>query len=167
MTHYWALTGLQLAVNAVIYILRRRESKVGFKKVKKQYRLVFADPDLEGFVCLCKSLSVDEFTSVAELADAIQASNGKDTAKVREMFDILSDAIIEWNLEEDDSEDIMPHDIDHLRTLEFDFVMKIYLAWMAAMADVPNPLPNGSSDGEISPEHLTTLLASSSPSQQN
>jgi hypothetical protein len=139
---------------------------MGFRKERKQYRLVFKDPELEGFMCLCKSLTVDEFMEVTSLASSFRDPKDNDTRKITKTFDILGDAIIEWNLEDDDGNPIAP-DSKSLRQLEFDFVMEIMMAWMMAQSGVPSPLLTGSRNGEISQEDITEQLANLSRSHQS
>jgi hypothetical protein len=140
-----------------------REVYMGYQRKPKQYRLKFEDPDMEGFVCLAKSVSVDEFVMLTQLAGDMTGGRNSDLGQV---FDLLAASIVEWNLEDEAGEPLKPT-AEVIRAQDIDFTMAILMGWMDAIASVPSPLPGGSPNGGIPPEELRLGLASLSQSLPN
>ncbi len=79
-----------------------KKAKAGYRRKPKQYRLRFEDPDMEGFECLAKSVTVDEFVTLSIMATGLATGA---TGDIGSVFDLLASSIVEWNLLEDDDTD--------------------------------------------------------------
>lgn len=119
----------------------------GFKVPKSIFKLVFEDEQFEGLEVRVRSLSLSEFFRLQQL----QGDAGGDIEAARGIIERLADAIVTWNLEDEDGEAVKPT-ADNLQELEIGFVMAIISAWMEAIATVPNRSPGGSNAGETSQE---------------
>jgi hypothetical protein len=172
-----------------------KEIHMGYKRKPRQYRLKFADEDMEGFECLCKSVTVDQFVGMSQQAAGIAVG---EVSGVESMFELLTDSIISWNLEEDDDTPVpvawaicresrkpgepgkpcpdhkpedpgdpgKPCDYTGLCAQDIEFTMAILMGWMNAIASVPPPLQGGLSNGGI-PQEVSAQLASLSQSLPN
>ena len=110
---------------------------MGYRRQRKVYKLVFADPDMDGLVVRVRSVSVGTFFALAK-ADQQDAIEG--------LLDVFADALVDWNLEDDEGEPV-PASLDGVRSQDVDFLMPIMRAWVDAIRQVPGPLGNGSSGG--------------------
>lgn len=119
---------------------------MGFERKKKQFKLKFPDPDMEGLVVLASSPSMDTFVAISNMAGQ-QAT----TAELNQMLEMFCDSLVEWNLEEKGVP--VPATIEGLRTQDPEFCLDIIDAWMDAVQGVPDaPLGTPSQDGEQFPE---------------
>lgn len=127
------------------------------KRPGRIYRLVFPDTDpvLPEVVIRLKSLSIAQFLNVQQLATAADRRGREDagpeqlknvTAAVEALADILTERIVDWNLEEDDD---TPVPVTRDEVLDFDpeAFMRVVEEWLDAVAGVSDPLPSTSSDG--------------------
>jgi len=129
----------------------------GYKRERKVYRLTFEDPDLAGFEITVRGLSSAGFlrlTKAAAAAQGIDPANMKDVAgavvPVGDMFTMLAENTLEWNLEDDDGP--VPVTVAAVLDQDFEFVMRIVDAWMTAVGGVAPPLPASSNGGGRFPE---------------
>jgi hypothetical protein len=124
---------------------------MGFEPEATHYRLRFTDPGLSGLEVTAESLSVDEFLRVSGLAAQAQqagAAEGADAAG--DLLDSFAANLVEWNVTRKGKP--VPADRAGVGTQKFDFILKIVMAWMEAIASVDTPLPAGSNSGVTSPE---------------
>ncbi|SRR5258706_5587074 len=134
---------------------------MGFKREAKLYRLKFEDPELNGFQCLMRSLSIREFRDLATLGDTLQ-SRGDGTEKAfTALFGLVASKLQEWNLEDEDGQPV-PSTLEGIEGQELDFVMQVVTAWMTAIAGVAPPLPESLNSGETSPAVQLHLAEASS-----
>ncbi len=136
---------------------------MGYRRELKRYVLKFEDEEFSGFECVCGSLSVDEFLELNALAGEMMSSN-PDVEEVGRLFNLLSEKIVRWNLEDDEGKPIA-HGPEDLRAQDIDFIVAILMAWLDGMSVVPGPLPNDSSSGGTSLDAMTTELANMSRSR--
>jgi hypothetical protein len=142
--------------------LAREVWMAGYRRQPKQYRLRFEDPDMEGFVCLAKSVTVDEFIELSAMAAGMATGQTSDLTPI---FELLSRSIVEWNLEDDEGEPLKPT-TEVIRAQDIDFTMSILMGWMGAIASVSPPLSGSSPNGGI-PSEVSAQLASLSQSLPN
>ncbi len=126
---------------------------MGYRREAKAYKLKFADDDMAGFEITVRGLSSAGFlrlTRAAAAAQDIDVTNVKDvgaaTGPVGDMFVMLAENTIGWNLEDDDGIPV-PVTVDAVLDQDYEFVMRIVDAWMTAIAGVPRPLPGTSNGG--------------------
>lgn len=137
---------------------------MGYRRQAKRYWLVFTDPEMEGLKVLMKSVSIAQFMEITGLDDNTILGEGVTLAQGAPVAGRLAraaaDAIVEWNLEDDDGNPVKPG-FDALMALDMGFVQAIVKAWFEAISGVAAPLPEGSSDGGPSPEGSLHLASAS------
>jgi hypothetical protein len=123
----------------------------GFEPEATHYKLRFADAAMEGLEVTAESLSVDGFLSVSALASAAQDTTGAAAAKsAGDLLDVFAQNLVAWNVTRKGHP--VPATRAGVGTQKFDFILKIVMAWMEAIASVDSPLPGGSPSGATSPE---------------
>lgn len=123
---------------------------MGFKPPKKLYKLTFADQDMQGLVVTMRSVSVGSLLRLQELAEQ-GSDQAQATGTFREMMDMFSSALVEWNLA-DDQDEILPATLESALTLDTDFLMTVISSWTQAISGVSAPLDAGSTSGAPYPE---------------
>jgi hypothetical protein len=119
---------------------------VGFVRQKKIFKLVFADPEMEGLEVRIRSMSIEQALDVAELATV--AANQRD--RIYQLTDALAAGIVSWNLEELDDQEVpqpVPATAAGLRSQDLDLLLAIVRAWINAVLAVSPPLAKPSPDG--------------------
>lgn len=151
----------------------QRPATHGFKRKKKLYRLKFVDSDLDGLEVLMRSVSTGRMLEIQEMASASKAAvaskgdgdDPMDMSAVKSMVGMIADAMVSWNLEDDDDTPV-PATTEGLLDQDIDFLMQIVTAWTEAIAGVAAPLERSSTGGvnalEVSlpMETLSSSLAS-------
>ena len=126
--------------------------------VRPTLKLVFDEEhhgDLAGLEVRMRRASIDQVMQVSKL----MALRGKDDAdlsaadldRIGELFALVGDRMIGWNLEDDDGAPI-PATVEALRDQDPALVYAVISAWMEAVAGVSAPLAKPSSDGDPSLE---------------
>ena len=122
---------------------------MGYEANHKVFKLTFADEELDGLEVTIRSTSMGNILRMAELDEMNPTALTKeDIVKLREVFGILSKAMLSWNLEEEGVP--IPTTVDGLLDQDPEFVMSIIKAWTRAMTAVQAPLATPSQDGEPS-----------------
>jgi hypothetical protein len=128
---------------------------MGYTVVRTVYKLAFEDHP--GMVVRAKGASVEGFTETIGLSSAVQdmdtenlkAGDAEKTVKaISDLFRRFADVLLDWNLEEEDGSAI-PATVAGLQSLEFPFALEIIMAWVNTVSDVPAPLANSSTPGEM------------------
>src|SRR5690349_1218841 len=115
---------------------------MGYKHSPKVYRLAF--DDYEGLEVRARSVSLDEFLSLVEIA-------GKtDPDDLERMFRGFADALVSWNLEDEDGTPV-PATYEGIKGQDLDLILDIIGGWQDAIGSVPAPLAKPSDDGRRSP----------------
>lgn len=140
---------------------------MGFRPRPKVYRLTFEDPELAGLVVRATSVPIGAFLHLQTL---IEISGGKDDvadpgvsgglAAMGELAGEFVEALIEWNMEDDEGNPV-PCTRDGVLSIDLDLFLEIVMQWMTAVAGVPDPLDAGSTSGGMSPEELIPMEVSS------
>lgn len=141
--------------------------RMGYKRKRKIYKLVFEDPDMEGLVVRARSTSVQQFLDIQAFADAAKETDGDTVAAMKRLFATFATVIIDWNLEEEDGTPIEAT-AGALLAEDFDFAMAMVSAWLEAVAGVSAPVGKGSTpgspvpllEGSLQMETLSTSLTS-------
>jgi hypothetical protein len=121
---------------------------MGYKKKTKTFELSFkGDKEYDGLELVMKGLSIGKYLKIAELADA---ANGDKTADLRPMLSAFADALISWNMEDEDGP--VPADLDGIESLEIEFVMTLVSKWLTSVAGVSAPLAESSDSGATAQE---------------
>ncbi len=140
---------------------------MGFKPVRKRYRLTFTDAAFEGFEVIMRSLSTGEFLEVTRQMVGLRALDSVPTAgdidKAGSVVSIMGRSLVSWNLEDDDDRPV-PCSEQAISDLDLVMMLAILEAWTTAMASVPRPLPGTSNGGGRFPE-LSIPMETLSPNR--
>jgi hypothetical protein len=119
---------------------------VGYRRPSKTYRLTFEDePELE---VLARSVPIGELLNVMELADKMTGAPKKDD--VESLFTMFAGRMISWNLEEENGTPV-PANAAGVLGQDFDFALKLILAWVQAVSSVAAPLVTTSTGTTANP----------------
>lgn len=125
---------------------------MGYVRQRKLYRLRFDDEEMAGLVVRAKSVPLGAFLEMVKLMDLDTSSvTPEDAEHLDELFSRFAGALVDWNLEEPEGVPV-PATFEGLKSQDIDFTMQILRAWIAALSQVPDFLPPGSSNGERSLE---------------
>jgi hypothetical protein len=125
---------------------------VGYKPKRKTYKLVFDDEDMAGLEVRARSMDLGGFLRITEMGDLMgRQITPDDMARVRELFTLFADALLEWNITDDDG-GAVPASFAGMCKQEPEFVISVIKAWSEAVGGVRPPLPQPSSGGEQSLE---------------
>jgi hypothetical protein len=109
---------------------------MGFKPPKKLYKLSFDDPEYAGLEIYARSLSIEKFLAVSRLSDELKNKDDKEAESiVNDLFTSFVKSVDHWNIE-DDNDKPVPLSLKGLKSLDYDFVVSVIRAWLAAMANV-------------------------------
>lgn len=153
--------------------MSRREP--GYRPEPKLYRVTFDDHP--GLVVRARTVSVDKFMAISELAD----KDGRDADDLTMLFTEFARVLTSWNLDYNTDGPVIdqetgqrawyvgepvPTTLEGVLSQDFDFMLQIVLGWMEAVAGVPAPLDQPSSGG---PPSLVESLPMEpwSPNQAN
>lgn len=142
----------------------------GYRPPRTRFLLNFdGDPDMDGLQVRVRSLSVDGFTGLGDIA-RLSEVNGRnftpeDMQLVNNLFAQFADALSEWNLEDDDGNPIPPT-LEQVRKQDVVWMLRVALVWIEAIVGVPAPLEPASSGGQQSLEASIPMepLSESPPS---
>jgi len=119
---------------------------MGFKVQRKTYRLVFKDPEYEGLEVTARSLSTGELWEfIAAEKASVAGGEGAREAR-RQMLQMLADALVSWNAEDEAGEPI-PATVEGMLSQDPGFNARVMDAWTDALVGISAPLPPTSSDG--------------------
>jgi hypothetical protein len=123
-----------------------REQRRGFRRQRKRYRLRFEGTSLDGLVVVMESVQIATMLQIAEMASLADELTPEGLQSLGVMFELLAEALIEWNLEEEDGTPV-PATIDGVKSLDLGDAMLLIKEWMGAIGGVDRPLDQGSTGG--------------------
>jgi len=155
-----------------------RAARRAYVRQRKVYKLVFEDLELAGLEVRAKGVPLGTFMELIDLASVFddmdeESMSPEEAGKIRQLFASFGDVLVSWNVEEPvldaDGEETgettpVPATIEGLYSQDIGFVFQIIQAWMGAIASVPAPLGQRSTDGAQSLE-ASMPMDVSSPSQ--
>lgn len=101
---------------------------MGYKRQRKTLSLKFEDePGLE---ILARSVSVRRFLRVLAQVDDMQSAPTQES--IEEVFSVFAEHVISWTLVDDDDEPV-PVGVDALLDDDFDWSVKLVMAWVGAI----------------------------------
>ena len=127
----------------------------GYVRKRRQFVLVFEDPEMEGLEIRAASTSTGNLLDLMDLADMDRAQLREQKDRLTELFGKFIDCVREWNLEHEgpDGEPVpTPRTVEGLLQHDPDFVLDITMAWMDGVVGTPGPLDKTSADGRPSAE---------------
>lgn len=127
---------------------------------RRQFTLVFADPEFDGLEVVARSASLANYLIVAQLQDdidAVEAPTEDSYAKVPQLAAKLAEHLVSWNLEEcamggahgcsdECPMQPVPCDADGLLAQDLALFNALAVAWMEAAAGVTGPKEQSSND---------------------
>lgn len=135
---------------------------MGYKSTRKQYKLKFIDPEMEGLEVITHGTDFNAFMDMASLAEGGAVDASKFTpSDIERMYTNFAKSLISWNLEDEDSNPI-PCTKAGLYSQDIDFVVAVMRAWSEAVATVSTPLQKPSSSGAPALEGSLPMETSSS-----
>lgn len=138
---------------------------MGYNKVPTIYDLVFEDEELQGLVIRMKAVKIGK---VRKLLRLLNSEQGHSDEQMDEMFKLMAEALVSWNLEECDNDGNpllddygrpipIPATLEGIEDQEFPFILQILSTWMDGMTGVSDELGKDSGSGVISPVPLPTM----------
>jgi len=126
-----------------------------YKRKRKVYNLDFAGTEYDGLVVKVRGLTTGEYLDfISSATAAVDEEGGETEGTLR----LLATHLVEWNLEDEDSEEMVPATLEGIKTNDFRMNMAIINAWTDAMVSVPEAVGKKSGSGE-------PVLVESIPSQ--
>lgn len=125
-----------------------------FKRKRKVYSLDFAGTEYDGLVVKVRGLTTGEYLDFISSTVAADGESGETEGTLL----LLAAHLVEWNLEDEDSEEMVPATLEGIKTNDFRMNMAIINAWTDAMVSVPEAVGKKSGSGE-------PVLVESIPSQ--
>lgn len=123
---------------------------MGYKKVPVIHTLNEIEGE-DGLVVRVKSVSFGKVRKLMRLTGA----DDEDESSVEEIAKMFLDALVSWNLEDDEGP--VPTTAEAVEEQDFDFIMKIVNAWLGRMTGPDEELGKGSSGGEKFPGRPLTM----------
>lgn len=129
---------------------------MGYKRKSKVYVLAFEDEEYEGLEVRVKSVPVGKFLELNSLAMGV-SKNGETDAEAAietnaELLKAFANALVSWNVEDEDSGEPIPSTLEGVNSCDFDFAMRLIEAWLEALAGVSRPLAQEFNSGSTALE---------------
>lgn len=126
---------------------------MGYKR-KKTFKLTWADGEFEGLEVRVRSMSVERFLELGPLLEALDMDGlgTKEMGELRELFREFSTVLVDWNLEDEDTDEPVPCTAEAFLGQDIRFVNEVISRWAEHIAGVSGPLERPSPSGEPSPE---------------
>lgn len=115
---------------------------MGFELEETLYRLKFEDPKYAGLEVLMREPTIGSLVDLA----ALDTEDDVDPNVLAKFFKLLSDSLVEWNLEKKGVP--VPTDIDSIKSQPTSFVMDILKAWQINTVGISAPLDDDSMNGK-------------------
>lgn len=114
---------------------------MGFKVKHPILRLTFDKPELEGLEVRARSIGLGAYLSLARMAELSdkETLDAEDMAQLGGPFKILAQALVSWNLEEEDGTPI-PATFEGIMSQDMGIMFDVLSGWMDAIASVSIPL---------------------------
>jgi hypothetical protein len=122
------------------------ENHMSFKRKRKVYNLDFEGTEYEGLQVKVRGLTTGEYLEIVSLS-APSTEGDEETEKMLRLF---SSHLVSWNLEDEETGEIVPTTYEGVITNDFVMNMFIVNAWTAALASVPEKTEKKSSTGDDS-----------------
>lgn len=132
---------------------------MAYTRKQKTIRMEFdGDHEWAGLVVRTRALSTGVFTEITQFAgmlgDGKAKIASKDMGKISRLFGIFAEALLEWNLQEEDENGKIrdvPATVAGVQSQDIDFIIALIVAWVEQISGLGAGLGKGSSSGGISP----------------
>ena len=129
---------------------------MGYRKIPTIY--TFDDlPEEEGLVVRMKAIRIGRLRALMRAVSTAKGDTEGDDS-VEEMFELLEEGLISWNLEDGNGAPI-PADMSGIDQQELPFVLKILEVWLSQMTGPDPELGKGSPSGATFPGRPLTMEA--------
>jgi hypothetical protein len=117
-----------------------------YKRQETIYKLVFADPEMDGLEVRVRDVSIGKLRQLVTLRE--DASDDEQTEELDKLFNEFAKSLVDWNLD-DENDDPVPATLEGILAQPGKFVMQIIGAWIETVSGVPKdgPLPVRSTGG--------------------
>jgi hypothetical protein len=126
---------------------------MGYRRVPTIHTLDNIEGE-EGLIVRLKSIKIGKLRRLMTLT----ASDDTANQGLEQIFDLLQDAMVSWNLEDEEGQPV-PATAEGLEDQEAELILRIVEAWMEVMTGVSTDLGKGSSSGESFPGRPLTMEA--------
>lgn len=127
---------------------------MGYKRTPTIFTLTNVDGN-EGLIIRMKSLKIGK---LRRLIAIIESDNEDLTKFLDEVFELLTDGLVSWNLEEEDGEPV-PADREGVESLEMQLILGLLGDWIDKMTGAGADLGKDSKSGELFPGEPVTMEA--------
>lgn len=128
---------------------------MGYRKIPTIYTLDKL-PEEDGLIVRMKAVRIGRLRQLMKTVSA--AEQGDDDTTLDEMFALLQEGLISWNLEDENGVPV-PADMSGIDQQELPFVLKILSAWLENMTGPDEELGKGSPSGARFPGRPLTMEA--------
>jgi hypothetical protein len=117
---------------------------MSFKRKRKVYDLDFAETEYDGLRVKVRGLTTGEFLDLMSLS----GSEDEGSKETEELLKLFASHLVSWNLEDDDSDELVPTTYEGIRSNDYGMNMAIINAWTSALANIPEKTEKKSDSGE-------------------
>jgi hypothetical protein len=155
-------------------VSRRRAAEKGYKPGRKVLVLDFTGTEHEGLEVRCRAMRFGQMMDLARgdlltMANEVRAAgtvSPDQLAQMDDLFGLFAEALISWNLLDDETGDPVPTTLDGLWSQDVGLALLVFQMWVMSMSQVTAPLDVPSSSG--APSQVGSLpMAPKSPSPPN
>lgn len=100
---------------------------MGYRPPEQQYRILFADEDMQGFELIVHSASTRKVLELAEMKLSLATPDD-----LKSTYEYFASRIVSWNLEDADGNKLMPT-CKTLMSQEPAWVAKVISGWLRAV----------------------------------
>jgi hypothetical protein len=122
-----------------------RGETMAFKRKRKVYNLDFEGTEYEGLQVKVRGLTTGEYLELVSLS-APGTEGDKETEGMLRMF---AEHLVSWNLEDDETDELVPTTYEGVKSNDFVMNMSIINAWTSAIASVPEKTEKKSNVGDL------------------
>ncbi len=128
---------------------------MAFKRKRKVYKLDFSGTEYDGLEVRVRGLTTGEYLEIVSLS----APSGEGDKETEGMLRMFANHLISWNLEDEESGELVPTTYEGVKSN--DFVMNMYIinAWTDAIASIPEKTEKKSNSGQPVPEASIPMTA--------
>jgi hypothetical protein len=117
---------------------------MAYKRQRKVYHLDFAGTEYDGLVVKVRGLTTGEYLDLVSLS----APGDEGNKETEGMLRLFASHLVDWNLEDEDSGEIVPKTYEGIKGNDFTMNMAIINAWTDALVSVPEDTEKKSGSGD-------------------
>lgn len=117
---------------------------MSFKRRRKVYNLDFEGTEYDGLRVKVRGLTTGEYLDLVSFS----ASSEEGDSATEEMLKMFASHLVAWNLEDEESGELVPTTYEGIKSNDFGMNMAIIGAWTDALVSVPEKSEKKSGSGE-------------------